>query len=451
MSRVIKTIGNLSLRTTPVVLVVEDDPDEAALIQFHLSECLDDAFQVVQAATMAEVEGLSATMHTPPDVVLLDLNLPDSSGVATVIRCRELLGDVPVVVHTGWDDLKQTEAAIEAGADDYLRKGVESWMLRKSLRYAILRHERDEQERLALSVFHHASEAIMLTDLRGQILDVNDSFTRITGYSREEAISKTPALLKSGHHDKNFYQQLWQQLLDTGQWQGEIWNRRKNGEVFVEFISINAVRNARGVVGHFVCLFSDISLQKEQQLHLQHMAWHDALTGLPNRTLLVDRLQQAMTQVRRNGGGVGVVFLDLDGFKSVNDSFGHDAGDYVLQQVAQRIRQCLREEDTLARLGGDEFVLLLLDQKDLSAILSLLQRLLKQVAAPIPWKGQLLEVSASLGVALYPQCHAQDSENLLQQADHAMYKAKHAGKNGFAFYEPDQHGGHSDTSLERAV
>lgn len=451
MRTTMKTIGKLSLKTAPLVLVVEDDPDEATLIHFRLNERLDDAFQVIQAASMAEVEALSATMHTPPDVVLLDLNLPDSSGVNTVIRCRELLGDVPVVVHTGWDDTKLTEAAIEAGADDYLRKGVESWMLRKSLRYAMLRHERDEQERLVLSVFHHASEAIMLTDLRGQILDVNESFTRITGYSREEAISKTPALLKSGHHDKSFYQQLWQQLLDTGQWQGEIWNRRKNGEVFVEFISINAVRNSRGMVRHFVCLFSDISLQKEQQLYLQHLAWHDALTGLPNRTLLVDRLQQAMAQVRRNGGGVGVVFLDLDGFKAVNDTFGHDAGDYVLQQVAERIRQCLREEDTLARLGGDEFVLLLLDQKDLSAILSLLQRLLKQVAAPIPWKGQRLGVSASLGVALYPQSHAQDSENLLQQADHAMYKAKHAGKNGFAFYESEQHGGLSDNSLERAV
>lgn len=447
-----KTIGKLSLKNTPLVLLVEDDPDEAALIHFHLNERVDDAFQVVHAASLAEVQNLAESMQSLPDVVLLDLNLPDSSGINTVIRCRELLGEVPVVVHTGWDDIQLTEAAIEAGADDYLRKGVESWMLRKSLRYAMLRHERDEQERLVLSVFHHASEGIMLTDLHGQILDVNDSFTRITGYSREEAISRTPALLKSGHHDKDFYRQLWQQLLNTGQWQGEIWNRRKNGEVFVEYISINAVRNARGAVRHFVCLFSDISLQKEQQLHLQHLAWHDALTGLPNRTLLLDRLQQAMAQVRRNGGGVGVVFLDLDGFKAVNDSFGHDAGDFVLQQVAERIKKCLREEDTLARLGGDEFVLLLLDQKDLSAVLSLLQRLLKEVADPIPWKnGASLKVSASLGVAMYPQSHAQDSENLLQQADHAMYQAKHAGKNGFAFYESDRHGGRSDTSLERAI
>jgi diguanylate cyclase (GGDEF)-like protein/PAS domain S-box-containing protein len=386
------------------------------------------------AANLTDISSLIAS-GLQPDVVLLDLNLPDSAGLDTVRKANQLLGAVPIVVHTGRDDFSLTEAAIELGAQDYLVKGVDSWILRKSLRYAILRHERDEQDRLARSVFEHASEAILITDSRSNIIQVNEAFTHITGYSREEVLGKTPALLRSGHHDEAFYQLLWEELQTAGQWQGEVWNRRKNGELYAEQLNINAVQDALGVTTQYVALFSDITQMKEEQRSLHHKANHDALTGLPNRSLFLDRLEQAFVGVRRHGGRLAVVFLDLDGFKPVNDTYGHDAGDWVLQEVSQRILGCLRAEDTLARMGGDEFVLLLHHQTDMPATLKLLQRVLSEVGRPYHWKRELLQVSASLGVTLYSGESDITGEELMQQADEAMYQAKNAGKNDFCFYD----------------
>ncbi|WP_404419367.1 EAL domain-containing protein [Marinospirillum sp.] len=426
--------SSLSLKKTPAVLVVEDDHDEAQLIRFQLCENAADAFEVELAASLSGVQKLLCGGYQP-DVVLLDLNLPDSTGITTVERCLELLDNVPVVVHTGRDDFSITEAAIEAGAEDYLLKGVDSWILRKSLRYAILRHERDEHERMAKIVFHHASEAILITDEQGVILDVNEAFSHITGYSRKEALGQTPALLSSGHHDSAFYAGLWQALQEQGHWKGEVWNRRKSGEIYTELLTINAATNARGEIRQYVAMFSDITLQKEEQTDLQHRASHDALTGLPNRSLFLDRLQQAFAGVKRHGGRLAVVFLDLDGFKPVNDTYGHDAGDRILQEVSERVQSCLREEDTLARVGGDEFVLLLQHQQDMSATLKLLQRVLAEVARPYHWGEHLLQVSASLGVSLYPNPEAGTPQKLMQQADQAMYRAKKGGKNDFCFHD----------------
>ncbi|MDR9467241.1 EAL domain-containing protein [Marinospirillum sp.] len=424
----------LTLKYQPQVLVVEDDLDEAQLIRWQLTEKAEDAFRAEVAANLTEISSLIAS-GLQPDVVLLDLNLPDSTGLDTVRNVSQLLGSVPIVVHTGRDDFALTEAAIELGAQDYLIKGVDSWILRKSLRYAILRHERDEQDRLARSVFEHASEAILITDSRGYIVQVNEAFTHITGYSREEVLGRTPSLLKSGHHGDAFYQQLWEELQSAGQWRGEVWNRRKNGELYAEQLNINAVRDSRDETTQYVALFSDITQMKEEQRSLHHKANHDALTGLPNRSLFLDRLEQAFVGVRRHGGRLAVVFLDLDGFKPVNDTYGHDAGDWVLQEVSQRILGCLRAEDTLARMGGDEFVLLLQHQTDMPATLKLLQRVLSEVARPYHWKEELLQVSASLGVSLYSGETGVSGESLMQQADEAMYQAKNAGKNDFCFYD----------------
>lgn len=427
---------SLTLKPQPKLLLVEDEPDEAQLIFWQLTEKSEDAFDVKIASCLADISGLLMAGFQP-DVVLLDLNLPDSSGLETVRRVNQQLGAVPLVVHTGRDDFALTEAAIELGAQDYLIKGVDSWVLRKSLRYALLRHERDEQDRLARSVFEHASEAILITDDQGHILQVNEAFTYITGYSREEVLGKTPALLKSGHHDASFYQQLWQTLADVGHWEGEVWNRRKNGELYAQQLNINAVKDDQGVIAQYVALFSDITLMKEEQRSLHHKANHDALTGLPNRSLLLDRLEQAFVALDRHGGRLAVVFLDLDGFKPVNDTFGHDAGDRVLQEVSQRILGCIRAEDTLARLGGDEFVLLLPHQIDMPATLKLLQRVLSEVGRPYAWKHHSLQVSASLGVSLYAGEPGMTAEQLLQQADEAMYQAKSSGKNAFRFYDDE--------------
>ncbi len=304
---------------------------------------------------------------------------------------------------------------------------------------------------LAASVFGHAGEGIIITDAKGTMVDVNDAFTRITGYSREDAIGQNPRMLKSGRQDAAFYEALWRGLTEQGQWSGEIWNRRKNGEAYAELITISAVRDRQGDTQHYVALFSDITAIKTHQSQLEHIAHFDALTNLPNRVLLADRLQLAMAQAQRRGQQLAVVYLDLDGFKSINDRHGHEAGDQVLITIALRMKQALREGDTLARLGGDEFVALLIDLEDMSASVPMLARLLSTAAQPIQWSDLSLQVSASMGVTFYPQAHDIDAGQLLRQADQAMYQAKMTGKNCYRIFDPTQDlelRGHHE-SLER--
>ena len=282
---------------------------------------------------------------------------------------------------------------------------------------------------LAASVFDHAGEGIIITDAAGTIVDVNGAFTHITGYLREDAIGQNPRMLKSGRQDPAFYEALWRSLTEQGHWSGEVWNRRKNGELYAELIAISAVRDGQGSTQHYVALFSDISGIKAHQSQLEHIAHFDALTNLPNRVLLADRLQQAMAQAQRRRQQLAVVYLDLDGFKAVNDHHGHQTGDQMLITLAQRMKEVLREGDTLARMGGDEFVAVLIDLQDSSACVPLLGRLLAAAAEPVQTSELSMQVSASLGVTLYPQAHDIDADQLLRQADQAMYQAKLAGKN----------------------
>ncbi len=313
------------------------------------------------------------------------------------------------------------------------------------------RKREEEKIRLAASVFSHAREGIIITNADAIIMEVNEAFTRITGYSREEVVGQHPRLLKSGQHDRAFYESMWDVLLTEGHWSGEIWNRRKNGDLFAELIAISAVRDGSGKTLQYVALFSDITALKQQQSQLEHIAHFDALTGLPNRVLLADRLQQAMAQAQRRGQQLAVAYLDLDGFKAINDLHGHGAGDQILITLAKRMKLALREGDTLARLGGDEFVAVLIDLEDTAASVPMLIRLLTAAAQPLQWDGLSLKVSASVGVTFYPQTHEIDADQLLRQADQAMYQAKVAGKNRYQVFDAakDQHlRGHHE-SLER--
>jgi len=290
---------------------------------------------------------------------------------------------------------------------------------------------------LAASVFTHAHEGIMITDLDGRIVEVNDTFTRITGYSREEALGAGTHLLSSGRQGPEFYAAMWKELRTRGKWHGELWNRRKDGELYVERLSIATVRDSDGVAQHYVALFSDITDLKEHQRQLERMAHYDALTGVPNRVLLGDRLRQAIVQTRRSGRQLALVYLDLDGFKEVNDVHGHETGDQLLIALAQRLRDALREGDTLARLGGDEFVAVLADLGAASECEAILQRLLQAAATPLVVRGRTLQLSASLGVTLYPQDGA-DADTLLRHADQAMYQAKQAGKNRYHLFDTER-------------
>ncbi|WP_342616170.1 EAL domain-containing protein [Rhodoferax sp. GW822-FHT02A01] len=301
------------------------------------------------------------------------------------------------------------------------------------------RKQSEEKLLLAASVFSHAREGIMITAADGTIMDVNDTFSRITGYDRSETLGRRPNMLKSGLHEQSFYAALWKDLNDKGHWYGELWNRRKNGEVYPEMLTISAVRDdVRNVTLHYVALFTDISAIKAHEKQLEHMAHFDVLTGLPNRVLLADRLHQAMVQTQRREQLLAVAYLDLDGFKAINDSHGHEIGDQVLIILAARMQQALREGDTLARLGGDEFVAVLLDLPDVSAGAPLLSRLLAAADAPLHVGEKVLQVSASIGVTFFPQAEEVDADQLLRQGDQAMYKAKQAGKNRYHIFDADQ-------------
>lgn len=229
-------------------------------------------------------------------------------------------------------------------------------MLRMVLSDVSERKHAEEKFMLAASVFSHAHEGIFITDAQANILEVNAAFTRITGYGRTEVLGRNPRFLRSDRHDRAFYTSFWQDLQRSGYWCGEIWNRRKNGEVYVELLDVSMVRDAQGQVQRYVALFTDISVLKAHAQQLDRMVHFDALTGLPNRVLTEDRLQQAMALTRRSNLGLALVYIDLDGFKCINDQHGHDAGDKMLIAVAQQMQQVLREGDTLARIGGDEFV-----------------------------------------------------------------------------------------------
>lgn len=290
---------------------------------------------------------------------------------------------------------------------------------------------------LAANVFTHAREGILIADANGAIIEVNDTFSRITGYSREEAMGKNPRILQSGRQTPEFYAAMWKELIENGHWTGEVWNRRKSGEVYAEMITISAVYDVDRVIQNYVALFTDITSMKEQQHQLEHIAHFDALTGLPNRILLSDRLQQAMVQSQRRKQSLAVVFIDLDGFKAVNDTHGHKIGDELLIIVSQRMRSALREGDTLARIGGDEFVAVLVDLELPQDWEQLLARLLEAASNPVRIDDLEMSVSASIGVTLYPDDGA-DADILMRHADQAMYQAKQSGKNCYRLYVVSQ-------------
>jgi diguanylate cyclase (GGDEF)-like protein/PAS domain S-box-containing protein len=300
------------------------------------------------------------------------------------------------------------------------------------------RKQKDEELQLAASVFTHAREGIMITNAEGTVIEVNGTFTHITGYSRDEIIGQNPRILGSGRQDKSFYAAMWQALDEQGHWSGEIWNRRKNGEVYAEMLTTSAVRDANGKTQRYVALFSDITAIKEHQNQLEHIAHFDALTHLPNRVLLADRLQQAMAQVQRRGQKLTVAYLDLDGFKSVNDLHGHDVGDKLLIALANAMKDALREGDTLARIGGDEFVAVLIDLDSVESCVPLLTRLLEAASARVQVGALTLQGTASIGVTIFPQGEGIDADQLFRQADQAMYQAKLAGKNRYHFFDAAQ-------------
>ena len=301
----------------------------------------------------------------------------------------------------------------------------------------------DEERRLAAAVFANTQEGVVITDPDGRILAVNPSVAVITGYSREELVGSTMRRLQSGRHDRAFYDALWHTVRTTGYWQGEIWNRRKNGEIYPELLTISTVRDERGDITNYVGTFSDITLWKRSQQRMEHLAHHDALTGLPNRLMLLSRLEHAVSKARRDRRQGAVLFLDLDRFKPVNDTLGHPAGDALLIAVAKRLRERLRDSDTLARLGGDEFVIVLEDLAERNQVASLAQELIARLSEPFDLPGgHVVRIGGSIGIALFP-ADGTAPDVLIQRADIALYESKQVGRGTYRFFVNPEDSGRS--------
>jgi diguanylate cyclase (GGDEF)-like protein/PAS domain S-box-containing protein len=293
--------------------------------------------------------------------------------------------------------------------------------------------ESQEQLKLSAQVFVNSMEAIVITDIENNIIQVNKAFTEITGYSPEEAIGKNPRILKSGQQGPEFYQAMWETLLRTGNWQGELMDRRKNGEIYPKWLSITIVRDEKGDITNYIALFSDITERKASYERIQHLAHFDALTNLPNRALLNDHLDLAIALANRSQTQLAIIFLDLDRFKIINDSLGHHAGDLLLQIVSERLKNCVRESDTVARLGGDEFIILLNSISDPSDAARVAQKVVEAIAIPFTLLGQEVNIGTSIGIGIYPD-NGLDRPTLIKNADAAMYHAKESGRNNFQFF-----------------
>ncbi|RAU21504.1 two-component system response regulator [Paramagnetospirillum kuznetsovii] len=541
------------------VLVIEDNPGDARLVELYLREDPAHPFKVTKAARLSE--GLGILSQHAIDVVLLDLSLPDSFGMETLASLRAA-SSVPVVVLTGTADEALALEALRQGAQDYLVKGQgDGELVRRAIRYSIGRSQADaelrssearfralfdnagtgvvlsnpdgtyvhcnpafcdmigysdaelqgleyrkithpddvehhahlraemmngkiesydvtkryvakdgrivwarltvtavrdsassevrytvavvedvterkrleDHMRLAATVFENTGEGLFVTDAKRRIIHVNPAFTELTGYLPEDVMGKTPRILSSGRHSADFYDHMVSTLAETGKWQGEIWNRRKTGEMFAEWLNIGLVRDERNEVTNYVAVFSDITSRKQDEERLNYQANHDPLTRLPNRTLFQERLSRALTRANRAQTIVALLFIDLDYFKQINDTLGHLAGDILLQQVAERLTACVRQGDTVARLAGDEFTVILEDVAEAHDGAVVAHKILGALSTPFDLQGKEGRISSSIGVALYPT-DAGDTQSLVKLADAAMYRAKHQGRNACRFH-----------------
>jgi diguanylate cyclase (GGDEF)-like protein/PAS domain S-box-containing protein len=315
----------------------------------------------------------------------------------------------------------------------------EQSMLRVTLEDITMIKKSEADLRVAAIAFE-SHDGLMITDAENKILKVNRAFTKITGYTDEEVVGKSPSMLASGRHDAAFFAEMWGSLNKTGRWTGEVWNRRKSGDVYPENLTITAVKGEKGIITNYVATFTDISMMKAAAEEIQQLAFFDSLTQLPNRRLLMDRLKHAIAAGARSGRQGAVLFLDLDHFKVLNDSLGHDIGDLLLQQVAERLTACVREGDTVARLGGDEYVVVLedLSEQDLEAAAqteTIANKILASLNQPYQLDAHEHHITPSIGIAVFKNHHS-TIEELLKQADIAMYQAKKAGRNTLRFFNP---------------
>src|SRR3989338_5496258 len=411
------------------ILIVEDNGITAK----YMEKWLTGFGYNVSAVVSSGVDAIKKAKEIQPDLVLMDIKLSgDMDGIeaADIIR---ISCDIPIIFLTAFLDEALLRRAKITELYGYVLKPFDVRELHVTIETALCKHKVAEELRLAKMVFENAMDGMVVTDARGTILSVNNAFTKMTGYTPEEAIGKNPRLLKSGRQDAEFYKGFWDTLIAKGKWEGEIWNRRKNGEIYPEWAVISAVRNNQGNTTHYVGVARDTTERIRYEEKIKYQAYHDTLTGLPNRLLFYDRLSVALSNARRGKGILAVIFLDIDGFKPINDNFGHDAGDILLQSITKRLMNCIRQGDTVARIGGDEFTLILPQVTQKEEVDEIARRLIDTLKEFYLINEHKLYITASVGISFYPD-DGEDMQTLMKKADIAMYSAKDKGKNNYQFY-----------------
>ncbi len=414
----------------PLVLLVDDEPANLHVLSATLkAECR------IKTATNGAAALELAAREDRPQLILLDVMMPGMSGIEVLTRLRGNpdTRDIPVVIVSA-DTTEQTQIdGLEQGADDYLTKPVVSSVLRVRVRNLLQRKTAERQLLLAAHVFKHSGEAIMITDHDNHIIDVNPAFTRLTGYPMEEVRGKDPRFLSAGNTPREVYLAMWQSIREQGFWQGELWDRRKDGAIYPKELIISVVRNVRGGIDYYLASFIDISERKAAEERLEQVAHHDALTGLFNRFSLQERLEQALATAHREKRAAAVMFIDMDRFKVINDTLGHAVGDELLIEVGRRLSGNVRESDIVARLGGDEFVVVLTEVENATAAARVADKLLGALGKVYQLGEHELHSTPSIGLALYPD-DGNDSVSLMKNADTAMYHAKAQGRNNAQFF-----------------
>ncbi len=425
------------------ILIIEDDAYEAEHLKLHLQQA---GHRVSRIVTSGE-QAVRQVAQNGYDLMVVDIVLSgEMDGIEAVQRIREI-HDIPAIFLTAHVSDELLLRAERARPFAYLLKPYRQreleFMINVSLARSQIEKELEQEKQAAesrlhqaLAIIQHTNDGIILTDPQEEIVSVNPAFTRITGYREEEAVGRNSDLLESGRHAPAFFSDIKRSIDTLGHWQGEIWKRRKNGEVYPEWLTINPIYDADGSLTHYVRIFSDITRVKQSEAELHHLAHHDTLTDLPNRLLLMTRLRYTLRTACRHKFNVALLFLDLDGFKLINDSLGHEVGDNVLQVVARRLKHKVREADMVARIGGDEFVMLLEsidDPIDASLVAEKLTQILQE---PVVSSGHKFTLNCSIGIATYPK-DGNTVEDLLRNADAAMTQAKKASGNHIVFYNEE--------------
>ncbi len=425
-------LGNsVSLNNLSILLVEEESEDLACLQQFLALK----TGKVYLAETINA--GLELFIKHRPSLIIADINSSLQDAVELVKQARAIDPEVPIIM-TGERETWQGSShnlgsLLELAINKYLSKPLDKAKLLEAIQFCFDKFHYVKNLHISASLFMTSPLAMTITDANRNITAINPAFTEITGYSEAEVLGCNPRILSSGKHDSAFYRHMWNQINSAGQWSGEIWNRRKNGELFLEWINITAIYDEAGNTSHYASIFSDITQRVKAEEKIRHLAHHDPLTALPNRTLFFDRLAQALLKMHRKQGKLAVIYLDVDHFKSINDTLGHSAGDELICAVAQALRSTLRESDTVCRLGGDEFAILLTDIESADNTSTLAGKIFHAVSKAYSIGNKELRVGVSMGISQYPR-DGTDAETLIKRADIAMYQAKKKGRNRFQFF-----------------